>query len=175
MAHVLLNKMMMLKALKLFDEQLPFKVNMILGGGGAMVLAHRFPVGTYDIDAVPLNTDFAKLDIYVKNVAKKLKITPDWLNPYFSTFAHTLPQDFGTRTITVYKGEHLQVDALGITDMLVLKIFAGRQKDVPHARLLYKKGADISLIEKHLSALKKNSIPGVDKAFDFLDELTDSA
>ena len=171
----LLNKKMMMKALNLLDRHLNFEVRMILGGGGAMVLAHDYPIGTYDIDAVPIKIDFSKLDVFVKKIAKELSISPDWLNPYFATFAHTLPSDYSSRLITVFDGHNLKVEALGREDMLILKLFAGRQKDVAHARLLINKGANLKFIEKHLNTLKKKRIPGVDKALDFLDDLSDES
>jgi hypothetical protein len=170
----LINKQTMLKALELFERKLDQPLKMLMGGGGAMVLAHDFPLGTYDIDAVPIDFDFADLDVAIKAVAKELNIAPDWLNPYFSTFVHTLPADYKARVIRVYDGEKLKVDALGLEDMLVLKIFAGRQKDVPHVRQLIKKGVNLKLVEDHLAMLKKKRIPNVDKALDFLDDVSEA-
>lgn len=168
---VQINRQTMLKALELFDQKIGFPVKLIMGGGGAMILAHGFPIGTYDIDAVPLQTPFEDLDGVVKEVAKELNISPDWLNPYFSTFAHNLPKDYADRLIRVFAGRHLTVDALGREDMLIMKLFAGRQKDVPHAKLLIKSGVDMELIENHLGSLQEKRIPGVDRAFDFLDDI----
>ena len=169
---VTINKEMMLRALASLDQKLNSPVRMIMGGGGAMVLAHGFPIGTYDIDAVPIQTNFADLDLAVKAVARELSISPDWLNPYFSTFVHTLPSDYASRLIRVYEGKSLAVDALGRQEMLIMKLFAGRQKDVAHAKLLIGSGVDLAKIEEHLEYLREKKIPGVDKAFDFLDDVS---
>ena len=168
---VQINKKIMQQALKAFEQKLTKPLHMIMGGGGAMVLAHGFPIGTYDIDAVPIGQDFSELDEAVKEVAKELSISPDWLNPYFSTFVHTLPVSYKERLIRVHDGKKLTVDALGREDMLILKIFAGRQKDVAHAKLLIKSGANLKLIEEHLAVLKKKRIPNVDRALEFLDDV----
>lgn len=168
-----INKNMMLKALSLFDQKLRFPVKMMMGGGGAMVLAHGFPIATYDIDAVPLQTPFEDLDGIVKEVGNELNISPDWLNPYFSTFTHNLPKDYASRLIRVFAGKQLTVDALGREDMLIMKLFAGRQKDVPHAKLLLKSGINRELVERHLESLRARRIPGVDQAFDFLDDISE--
>ncbi len=40
-------------ALSRLDDLLKQPVTLIMGGGGAMILAHDFPLATTDIDAVP--------------------------------------------------------------------------------------------------------------------------
>lgn len=52
-----------------------------------------------------------------------------------------------------------------------MKCFAGRAKDVAHARALIKAGADVKFVENHIESLKKKRIPGSDRAIDFLDDL----
>ena len=51
----------MRSALNRLDESVsePFILNR--GGGGAMILAHGFPLGTTDIDAAPKGMDIAAL------------------------------------------------------------------------------------------------------------------
>lgn len=148
-------------------------VTLIMGGGGAMILAHGFPLATTDVDAVPKGMSIEELDPFVKKVAKDLGIAPDWLNPYFSTFAHTLPPGYGDRLIEVFKGKKLSAQALGKEEMLIMKCFAHRQKDVGHARALIKKGASVDFVEEHIESLKRKNIPGCDQALDFLDDLVD--
>lgn len=161
----------MLRSLRRLDELLVTSVSLIMGGGGAMILAHGFPLGTTDIDAVPRGMELAELDVLVKQISSELGIAPDWLNPYFSTFAHTLPSDYGDRLIEVYAGRHLRVLALGLEEMLIMKCFAHRQKDVGHTKALIKKGADIHKVEAHIESLEKKGIPGARQAFDFLDDV----
>jgi hypothetical protein len=167
----LLTKEIMLKALKCLDDHLSQKVTLIVGGGGAMILAHGFPLATSDIDAVPKEVPFDVLDALVKKVAKKLSLAPDWLNPYYGTFAHTLPVDYGERLKSVFKGKYLEALALGKEEMLIMKCFAGRAKDIAHARALLKKGADVAKVERHIEMLLSKKIMGAQKALDFLDDL----
>jgi hypothetical protein len=164
-----------MRAFGRLDELLGENTVLLLGGGGAMILAHGFPLATSDIDAVPQGTSVSALDKLVKQIALELGLPGDWLNPYFSTFLHTLPSDYSERLITVFKGKRLQVQALGATDMLILKCFAGRQKDVGHAKTLLKKGADVKRVEKHFETLSAKKIPGVERALEFLDDLLDQA
>ena len=168
-----LTQQIMLKALMRLSELLDSHVTLIMGGGGAMILAHRFPLGTTDIDAVPKGIETAALDVYVKKIADEQNLPPDWLNPYFSTFAHTLPHDYGNRLVTVFESERLKVQALGKEEMLIMKCFAHRQKDVPHAKALVKGNADTDAVERQILALEKKGIPGTSQALDFLQDILD--
>lgn len=167
----ILSKEMMLNALQSLDHELPSHVQLIMGGGGSMILAHAFPLATSDIDAIPKGMSIEELDVYVKIVSMNLMIPGDWLNPYFSTFSHVLPESFSERLITVFNGKKLTVNALGKEDMLIMKCFAHREKDIPHAKQLIKKKANILFVEKHLESLVKNKVPGAPDALDFLDDL----
>ena len=169
----LLTKQTMLNALEKLDDLLPTPTVLIIGGGGAMILVHGFPLATSDIDAVPKGLDIAALDVLVKKIAEEHGLPPDWLNPYFSTFAHTLPSDYGDRLVEVFKGTKLRAQALGKNEMLVMKCFAHRQKDVGHSRALIKGGADVIFVENHIESLKKKGIPGSEEALDFFFERLD--
>jgi hypothetical protein len=163
----------MIHALNRLDELSTEPVTLIVGGGGAMILAHGFPLATSDLDAIPRQMDPSLLDGWVKQIAAEQKLPSDWLNPYFSTFTHTLPQDYGQRLIQVFQGARLQALALGKEEMLIMKCFAHRQKDINHARALIKKGADVEFVETHLEQLRSKGIPGATEALDFLDEMTE--
>ncbi|MCB1214281.1 MAG: hypothetical protein KDK66_02270 [Deltaproteobacteria bacterium] len=169
----------MQKALRALNQslaRLDLKAKLLIGGGGAFNLAYAIPLRTQDIDGVLFKSDLSphELDQAVKQVAKELKLPPDWLNPYFETFLYCLPTDYADRLLSVYKASHLQVFALSIHDLLVMKCFAGREKDLPHAKLLVKKGADLNFVQEHMEKLKAKGIPDAAKALDFLYEVEDS-
>lgn len=162
----------MKKALARLDELIGRdEVQLVVGGGGAMILAHGFPLGTTDIDAVPRGMDISEIDPLIKQIAEEQKIPHDWLNPYFSTFIHTLPSDYGSRLIEVFRGKRLVARALGKEEMLIMKCFAHRQKDVGHAKALIRGGANLKVVEAQMDLLKKKGIRGADDAVDFLDEV----
>ncbi len=162
----------MLEALGNLDKKLNHPVTLIVGGGGAMILAYQFPLVTTDIDAVPAQgTTPSELDPLIKAVALELKIPPDWLNPYYSTFTHVLPSNYGDRLQPISNFENLKVCALSKDDLLIMKCFAGRTKDRPHARALIQGGANTRFVEAHLESLKNRGIPKSEKALDFLDEV----
>lgn len=162
----------MMEALSSLDRKLKKPLRLIVGGGGAMLLAHHFKLSTTDIDAVPTGgMSIEELDPLIKTVAKELGLAPDWLNPFYSSFAHVLPSDYGNRLISIGKFEKLLVSALSTTDLLIMKCFAARQKDVVHARVLYKKGADLKTVRNQIQYLKGRHIPGCEKAERFLSEV----
>lgn len=165
----------MLRALKALDKRLRKPLTLLIGGGSAMLLAHHIPLTTHDIDGLPLATELtpAELDREVKGVARDLGISPHWYNSYFNTFTYTLPKDFRDRLISIYKGKQLFALALGREDLLIMKCFAGREKDIGHARALIRKEADIRLVEDHLYGLKEKNLPGSEDAIAFLGDLLD--
>lgn len=115
----------------------------------------------------------ADLDGAAKKVAKKLDIEPDWLNSHFDTFTGVLPADYATRLRPVFAGKHLSAEALGPEDLLVMKCFAGRDKDLPHARKLLRVAKDLSIVDRQLALLVERRYPGAEKAADFFDDLRD--
>lgn len=162
----------MLKAFSSLNEKLDRDVRLIVGGGGAMVLAHQFSLSTSDIDAVPVGgLSLTELVPLIERVADELSLPKDWLNPYYSTFAHVLPSDYGSRLIRVSQLSHLTVDALSADDLLIMKCFAARQKDVVHARALVRKGARVDFVKKHIQFLDGKRIPGTARALTFLSEI----
>jgi len=165
---------LMKKALAALDQKLGERgyseIKLLIGGGGAFGLAYQVPLQTADIDGVAFKSKIspAELDSIVKATAQELQISPDWLNPYFETFLVCLPSDYGDRLVSVYGGRALEVFALGLTDLLIMKAFAGREKDMPHAIILLKKGADLDFAEAHLRGLQARKFPGADAALEFL-------
>ncbi|MDO8494415.1 MAG: DUF6036 family nucleotidyltransferase [Deltaproteobacteria bacterium] len=160
-------------ALKALDQEVSRPLKLLIGGGAAFILAHDIPLLTNDIDGIPYQTELraAELDPLIKKVAKKLKIPPDWLNHYFATYTYSLPKDYGSRLVTIYEGKNLKAVALGKEDLLIMKCFAGRDKDVAHARALLKKKVDTKLVAEHLHRCLEENIPKAKEACDFFYEI----
>jgi hypothetical protein len=177
MARLPLDHKRMLRALALLDERVTEAVRLVVGGGAAMTLAYRHPIATQDVDAFAAKGGLrmAQLDTMARSVAEELNIEPDWLNAHFETFTAVLPRDYATRLRPVFQGQHLQVDALGPEDLLVMKCFAGRDKDRPHARKLLGLATDLSIVDRQLEHLTERRYPGAERAADYFDDLRDEA
>lgn len=165
----------MLRAFQALDKRLKVDVQIIVGGGAAMLLAHGIPLSTMDIDGLPVHTQMtlAELDPLIKGVARELKINPHWFNSYFGLFTYTIPPDYEKRLKEIYRGEYLKVSAFGIDDLLIMKSFSGREKDIGHARALIQKGANLNFVDDYIQNLKDKGVPGAGEALDFLDEIRD--
>lgn len=161
------------RAFKALDQRLHHPLRLIIGGGAALMAAYEIPVKTKDVDGVPDKTsmDFADFKREVEAVGRQLDLPPDWLNDYFGTFMFVLPADYGTRLKTLYKGKNLEACALGKEDLILMKCFAGREKDIPHARALMRKEPDLTIVDHRLHELMEKNIPGSQKAADFFDDL----
>jgi hypothetical protein len=162
-------------AFRALDRLLPRPTTLIVGGGTAMMLAYRLPVRTMDVDAYPREGTLDDILPAVRAVAKERGLPPDWINPWFETFAYVLPADYGARLRPVFEGARLTVSALGVEDLLVMKCFAGREKDVGHARALLKRGPELGLVERRIQELAEKGVAGAQDALDFFDDLTEGA
>lgn len=163
----------MRNGLQRLDELLPRQTTLIIGGGGAMLLAYGFPMATADIDAVPKGLSIEDLKPLIEQIARELGLPADWLNPWFSSFTHVLPADYENRLVEVFAGSRLRASALGKEDLLLMKCFAHRQKDIPHARALLRAGADVEKVQARIDELAARKIPGTSEATDFLDDIID--
>src|SRR5690348_7735574 len=113
-----LTSQLMEKALHKLSEKISRPTRIIIGGGGAMLLAHQFPLATTDIDGIPAEgLSIDQLDSLVKQVAKELNLPSDWLNPFYVTFTHVLPSDYGSRLIRVFNFSPLVIEALSKEDL----------------------------------------------------------
>ncbi len=175
--HEALTRETLARAFAALDAALPRPVTLVVGGGGAMLLAHGLPVATADVDAYPAagGLTVEELDPFAKKVARELGLPPDWLNPYFSTFAHVLPADYGSRLVEVFAGPKLTVRSLGVEDLLVMKCFAGRAKDRSHARALLRRSPDLAIVSGRLEELLERRVKGAIAALDFFDDLVAEA
>jgi uncharacterized nucleotidyltransferase DUF6036 len=153
------------------DRSLDRPVTLVVGGGTAMMLAYGLPVRTADVDAYPRGATFDDLQPAIRAVAKRRGLAPDWVNPHYETFAHVLPPDYGARLRPVFAGDRLEVMALGVEDLLVMKCFAGREKDVGHARALLRRKPDLTIVERRLQELAERRVKGAQEALDFFDDL----
>ncbi len=160
-----------MEAFRALDARLERTVTLVIGGGTAMMLAYRLPVRTTDVDAYPREAPLDDILPAIRAVAKEHGLAPDWINPHFETFAYVLPPDYPSRLRPVFEGVRLRALALGVEDLLIMKCFAGREKDVGHARALLKRAPDLRFVERHLQALAEKRIPKAQDALDFFDDV----
>lgn len=165
----------MIKAFEKLDAHLKKPAEILVGGGAAMMLAYNIPLSTMDIDGLLVGSQItpAELDPLIKKVGKEVGIHSHWFNSYIDTYTYTIPSDYKNRTKTIFKGKNLKIHALGLEELLIMKCFAGREKDIGHAKALIKKGADLDMVDHHMQQLSDKGLPGSTEALDFLDDIKD--
>ena len=168
-----LSKKQILKVLKVLDSVSTKPFELIIAGGSAMICAYQYPLGTIDVDAVLRKADLSEVDNSIKKTAQKLCLSPDWLNIWVSSFTHYLPADYENRLSVLFQGKKITAKVFGKEDILILKCFAHRGKDIGHVKTLIKQKANTAFVEKHINMLLKKHIPGADKALDFLYDILD--
>jgi hypothetical protein len=161
-------------AFEALDARLSSDVTLVVGGGSAMMLGYGLPVRTTDVDAYPISGRLDEIAGLVQEVGREVGLSQDWLNPYFETFAHVLPSDYGARLKEVFAGKRLRVMVLGVEDLLIMKCFAGREKDVGHARALLRRKPDLGIVERRIEELLARGVHGAADAADFLDDLAEN-
>ncbi len=172
-----ISQRVLVNALKELDSVLPGPLELLVGGGAAMIALYRETEVTHDVDAMPIRSSrsYDELKPYFVRVAEKLDLPKDWITPYFQTFTHVLPPDYVRRTKEMFSGKKLRCIALGPEDLLVMKLMAGRQKDDRHIRRLMKWPAiEFSVVEKRLEELAGQDVRGAREALDRLDDLKEA-
>ncbi len=168
-----LSRKILLRAFSILDQKLPDKIDLLIGGGAAMVIAYGETEATYDVDGIPIKSvlSFEQLKPFMFKVAEELELPKDWINPYFHSYTHVLPADYRNRIREIFSGKELNCFVLGPEDLLIMKLMAGRQKDDRHVRRLLKiKGIKLDIIEGQLEKLKQRLIHGAEEALDRLDD-----
>lgn len=170
-----IDKNLAIKAFKLLDkmigDRIQAQVIITVGGGGAMILLHEYQEATSDIDGI-VNKAANEVKEFSEEIAKKLHISHDWLNPHFNAFTYYLPSDAGSRIENVFQGEFLTVKSLGVEDILIMKFMAGREKDRPHIKYLLNKSPNLKIIEDRLYELEKINKATAEKALEMFYEYT---
>lgn len=120
-----------IKLLRLLDRSLETDETLVICGGMALILAHGGTRQTLDIDViapVPLN---GHLKEKVKEIARQLDEDPSWLNDAPKGFGGYLPTGWEGRLIPVdLKLNKLKIFSLGKPDLILMKLKAGRPKDI---------------------------------------------
>ncbi|MFH1726815.1 MAG: DUF6036 family nucleotidyltransferase [Pseudomonadota bacterium] len=163
----MLSNNMISKAFIRLDVILDEKVNLLIGGGAALLILDIMPISTMDVDAIPFKSIIGPEDLkkYSQAVAKELDLPADWLNEYFYQFTHCLPDDYGDRLKEVFSGEKLTCFCLSPTDIAIMKFFAHRGKDQSHLRYLIKnKHLDLDFIDNYLDEMVEKNHPGAEDA-----------
>ena len=123
------NKIMDL--LKHLDAALEQDEMLVVCGGMALMLAFGGKRQTFDVDIiapVPMSEHLKKK---VREVAQELAVDPLWLNDAAKGYASYLPEGWEKRLVEIHLGfKRLKLFSIGRPDLIMLKLKAGRAKDI---------------------------------------------
>lgn len=146
----------MLHYLSLLGARLPEAVEITVGGGAALILAHGGERQTADIDALlsapPLD---AILRQAIERVAEEEELPLGWLNDAAKGFLEVLGEGFLERRVFLKKYEKLSVYCLSRRDLILTKLFAMRAADIEDLRFLEPTPEELDSIRGELERLNR--------------------
>ena len=142
--------------LKHLDAALEEEEQLVMCGGMAIILAFGGKRQTFDVDViapVPMSEHLRKK---VKEVADELGVDPHWLNDAAKGYASYLPEGWEKRLVPVELGfKKLKLYSLGRPDLIMLKLQAGRAKDISDVREMQMTEDEAAIVLSNLERIAK--------------------
>jgi predicted nucleotidyltransferase len=140
--------------LKHLDDVLEQEERLVVCGGMALMLAFGGTRQTFDVDIIaplPMSDHLKKK---VREVAQIMDVDPLWLNDSAKGFASYLPEGWETRLVEVDLGfKKLNLFSIGRPDLIMLKLKAGRAKDIADVREMKMTNEEAEIILTNLERI----------------------
>jgi len=95
----------------------------------------------------------------IRAVADRLDLTPGWLNGSIQTYLDVLPPDYKARLITLPARGKLHIALLHRQDIIVIKLFAGRPRDLADIVALRPTPQELQFVRSELPRLGRIDQP----------------
>ena len=128
---------------------------LLLGGSAALILRNALRRGTNDGDVLASHPDLGRLQAAIRAVAHARGLPEGWLNSSVQSYKEVLPPDYETRITTLPPFGHLHVSLVGRRDVIVMKFFSGRPKDLSDLIELRPTPAELAFVARQLPRLAK--------------------
>ena len=158
------------RALLRLGRTLPEPASITLGGSAALLLAGELDRRTDDGDVVESSVDFARLLDSVRKVEMIEQAPAGWLNTSIQSYTHVLPADFRTRLVRLPRMGRLDVSLLGRPDVVLMKAYAGRERDLQDLIAVAPSPEELAFVERHAPRIAERE-PA--KAAEMRDVVTD--
>jgi hypothetical protein len=144
-----------LGAFATLGRRLQVPVEIILAGGSALVLLGVVDRATVDADAIFSQPKLSALSRDIVAVADELELSPTWINDGVSGFRDLLAADYSTRLVLIGDFGPLTVRSLGRADLILLKIAAGRPRDLDDLRALAPTADELTFVGSQLERINR--------------------
>ena len=142
------------QAFAALGERLHDRTEIVLGGAGALILTGDLQRATSDCDVLHSDPDIGQLQEDIRAVAHRLGLPSGWLNGSMQTYLDILPPDYRTRLRSLSMPGKLQVFVLHRQDVIVMKLFAGRPRDIADVQSLHPTLNELTFAKGQLPRLR---------------------
>jgi len=149
------------------------RTEILIGGAGALILTGELPRATSDCDVLFSKPDMGQLQEDIRAVAEQKNITSGWLNGSVQSYLDVLPPDFRTRLRTLPSQGKLQISVLHRRDVLVMKFFAGRLRDLKDIEALRPTVEELQFVRNEIPRLSRIDTERAKRIEQLLDQRRD--
>ncbi len=166
-----LDKRRLVEAFAALGALLHSSTQILIGGAGALVLRGELTRATTDCGVLRSQPDMGRLQNDIRAVADRCGLVPGWLNGSAQTYADILPPDYESRLHSLPPFGRLQVMVLHRQDVLVMKLFAGRPRDLADIAVLTPTPTELEFARGELPRLHRIDEARAERMRAFLDGL----
>lgn len=145
-------------------------VSLVLGGSSALILGSTLRRSTDDGDVVTSTPGLDQLQALIRDVADREHLPPGWLNGSIQSYTYLLPPDYLERLTTLPPFHQLTVSLLSRLDVLLMKVYGLRPRDVQDLQALAPTPSEILFVRRHLPRIAEREPEKASTMRAFLDE-----
>jgi hypothetical protein len=167
-----LDKNRLKDAFAILGDRLNKPARLLIGGAGALILGGELTRATTDCDVLRSDPDMGQLQGDIRTVGERCGLPGGWLNGSAQTYAEILPPDYESRLQSLPPFGRLQVMVLHRQDVLVMKLYAGRPRDLADIATLAPTASEIQFARDELPRLRRIDEARAERMRAVLDDLT---
>jgi hypothetical protein len=143
------------EAFAALGERMHQPTRVLIGGSGALILGGELNRATTDCDVLYSQPDMGQLQSDIRTVAESCGLPSGWLNGSAQTYTEILPPDYKSRLHSLRPFGRLQVMVLHRQDVLVMKLYAGRPRDLADIAALAVTDTELEFARGQLARLRR--------------------
>jgi hypothetical protein len=128
-------------------------VSIVLGGSAALILGEELRRPTDDGDVVTSDPGLGDLQRVIRDVADSEGLPTGWLNGSIQSYTYVLPNDYQSRLVSLPPFNRLQVRLLGRRDVILMKVYGMRPRDVEDLRAIRPTVEELALARAQLERI----------------------